>query len=184
MRRVTFGIIVVAIGVAMVLDVMKVIDLKWFFDQEWKSYIIPIIIILLGLKLLFSRQHARISQGFSKENAPKTGNGEAAKISALFCGHEYSYSETPFNGANIDVMFGGVKLDLRGAIIENDCTINVHTLFGGVEILLPDGVNLHIDSHCFMGGVGNHSNRTFNPEAKTIRIQADCMLGGIDIKEA
>ena len=39
--------------------------------------------------------------------------------------------EKKFNGANLTAVFGGVKCDLRNAIIEEDALINACSVFGG-----------------------------------------------------
>ena len=57
-------------------------------------------------------------------------------------------------------MFGGVKCDLRNAIIESDVVINVSATFGGIEIYVPSNVKIEIKSIPIFGGVDNKASTT------------------------
>ena len=52
-------------------------------------------------------------------------------------------------------VFGGVKCDLRNAIIEKDCAIQVSAIFGGIDIFVPAGINVRVNSNSIFGGVSN-----------------------------
>ena len=53
--------------------------------------------------------------------------------------------------------------------------------FGGVDILLPDSVNVEVFSTSVFGGVSNKKAST-QGNAVTVYIDATCMFGGIDIE--
>ena len=73
-----------------------------------------------------------------------------------------------------------MECDLRKAIIENDCAIQVTAVFGGIDIMVPDNVNVKVNSNSIFGGVSNKTSA--NPNAPTLYINATCMFGGADIK--
>ncbi|MFT3950996.1 MAG: hypothetical protein QM689_03465 [Oscillospiraceae bacterium] len=52
----------------------------------------------------------------------------------------------------IKAIFGGVDLDLRGAIIDRDCKIDVTNIFGGTDIQLPPNVRLILNDTPILGG--------------------------------
>ena len=101
---------------------------------------------------------------------------------AVFSGSKLDYTNEVFNGADLNAMFGGVDCNLRNAIIENDCFIEANALFGGIDIIVPDNVNVKISSNSLFGGVDSKKNPPFNPEFKTLYIKASALFGGIEIK--
>jgi len=87
-----------------------------------------------------------------------------------------------FPGADIDLMFAGVTLDLRGAKIEDGAELNIKTLCGGVELWVSPEIRVEVRNNCFAGGVGNHVIAQPNADAKTVILNANCVFGGVDIK--
>ena len=93
-----------------------------------------------------------------------------------------NFDSEEFNGAELTAVFGGVKCDLRNAIIEKDCAITATAVFGGIDIFVPDYVNVKINSNSIFGGVSDKNHRSSVPGAVTLYINATCMFGGVDIK--
>ena len=87
-----------------------------------------------------------------------------------------------FNGANLDAVFGGVKLDLQKATINQDIVINASAIFGGITILVPSNINVKVKSTPIFGGVSNKVLNNNAENIKTIYINAFSMFGGVDIK--
>ena len=79
-------------------------------------------------------------------------------------------------------MFCGVKCDLRNAIIENDVVINTSSIFGGIDIFLPENVKVKIKSTSIFGGVDEKKrNNVEDANTHVIYINALCLFGGVDI---
>ena len=86
-------------------------------------------------------------------------------------------------GTELTAVFGGVKCDLTKAIIENDVVINATSVFGGIEIYVPDDVNVKIKSSSIFGGVSEkRKSDVKNENSHTIYVNATCIFGGVDIK--
>jgi len=184
MRRKVFGLLVVAAGVMIALQKAEVYDFTWMFDQEWKKYIIPVVLIFLGLKIMIGHTHRSHSgeNGFVDADTDNLQEGEVMDISVAFAGNRYNLTDQLFHGAKVDVFLGGVMLDLTGAEIADNCTLEIHTLMGGVEIKAPSNVNFSISSNCFLGGVDNKNLNVAGEGSKTIILKASCLLGGVNIK--
>jgi predicted membrane protein len=73
-------------------------------------------------------------------------------------------------------------MDLRDATITEDEEIEIHTFCGGVELYVPQTVNVVIKSRSFIGGVGNHAKRIVGQDVPCLHIIADNFVGGVDIK--
>ncbi len=158
------------LGVALLLCCRDVIS----FDIFWK--LLPaVIIVLLGIKMIYKA--FRIKKAPSHPEAKSSGSVD----SAVFAGHEINYNGKIFDGTKLVAVFGGTELDLRGAIIEKDCTIRAVGIFGGVDILLPDSVNVEVFSTSIFGGVSN-KKASSQGNAVTVYVDATCLFGGIDIE--
>ena len=72
-----------------------------------------------------------------------------------------------------------MECDLRNAIIEKDEVIKATAIFGGIDILVPDNVNVKVDSNSIFGSVDNKTKA--HTDAPTLYISAICLFGGIDI---
>ena len=82
----------------------------------------------------------------------------------------------------MSAVFGGIKCDLTKAVIESDIVINASSIFGGIDIIVPDNVKVKVKSSSIFGGVSDKKRHSENAEANTIYINATCLFGGVDIK--
>ena len=109
----------------------------------------------------------------------KTGENEYC---ATFSGQDINLDGEQFKGADITAVFGGVKLDLTKAIIEEDVVINTSSIFGGIDIFVPENVKVKVKSSSIFGGVSDKKKHSENTEAHTIYINSTCVFGGVEIK--
>ena len=149
------------------------------FDLLWKLAI-PVVIVLIGLKLIFGNGFGRKMQPAYAGPIPDGNRIRSAY--AAFSSSELRCDGEVFEGAELTAVFGGVKCDLRGALIEKDCVIRVSATFGGVDILLPPSVNVQIRSDSLFGGISDKAHRTAIPGVPTVYVQGTCLFGGVDIQ--
>ena len=167
------NIIGIAIGVYLLLCCWDILS----FSMLWKL-LVPAIIVVIGLKMIFvgvlgNKANEILKKLKSEGKDPKAG-------CAMFSGCDMNCDGETFEGADLTAVFGGVECNLRNAVIEKDCAIQATAIFGGIDILVPDNVNVKVNSSSIFGGV---SNKTAGYEgAPTIYISGICMFGGIDIK--
>lgn len=167
------NIIGLCIGVVLLLSMLGVIE----FSIIWKL-IFPAAIIVVAICL--------IVRGFGKTDTDKMlerarEDGEIPSIFAAFSGRDVNYDGRAFDGAELSAIFGGVKCDLKGAVIEKDCVIKVSSIFGGIDIIFPDNVNVKVDSVSIFGGVSDKTVRRSDAVA-TVHISGLCLFGGVDLK--
>lgn len=168
------NLIGIAIGVFLLLCCQKVLS----FALIWKL-LVPAIIIVVGLKMIFgglfgNKANEMISEMKQNGNAPRVG-------CAAFSGCNMIFDGEVFEGAELTAVFGGVKCDLRNAIIEKDCAITVSSTFGGIDILVPQNVNVKTNVNGIFGGVSDKT-RANKENTITIYISGNCIFGGVDIK--
>ena len=172
-REKTGNLIGIAVGVFLLLCCRDVLD----FSLVGKL-LLPAVIVIIGIKMvtgaLFGNKANAILVDMKK-------NGETPKVGfAAFSGCDMHFDNEEFGGAELTAVFGGVKCDLRNAIIEKDCAIQVTSVFGGIDILVPANVNVRANTTALFGGVSNKT--ALKKDAPTIYISGICMFGGVEIK--
>ena len=169
------SIIGLAVGILLLLACQNVMD----FDIVWKL-LLPIIVIVIGLSLVFKNSFNKEANEKINELNKKLNSDEG--YTATFSGQEIKLDNEQFNGTTINAVFGGVKLDLRNAIMKKDVVINASAIFGGVDLIVPDNVIIKVKPTSIFGGVENKKNPVDKKGAITIYVNATCIFGGVDIK--
>ena len=169
------NLIGLCIGVFLLLCCQDVLS----FGMLWKL-LFPAIVVLIGVKMIlggiFSGQSG---QAFRQL---RDNNGAAPNSTATFASNTLDYTGEVFTGAQLDAVFGGLKCDLRGAVIESDCAIQASAIFGGIDIYVPDHVNVKVTSNSLFGGVSGRERPNNPANAHTLYVNANCLFGGVEIK--
>ena len=124
---------------------------------------------------------------------PANSSGQAAlnmgevrqqqDLVAIFSGTERKGVWYPARNMKILAAFGGVDLDFSRALLPpGDTYIDAMCVFGGVDIVVPEGVNLELSGVPIFGGIDNKYGDRRIPGAPTLHISAFVLFGGIDIK--
>jgi Domain of unknown function (DUF1707) len=80
-------------------------------------------------------------------------------------------------------LFGGSDLDLRQAEIDSDVvTIWAFALVGGVDVRVPEGVEVDAGGFALLGGVGEHgADVPTRPGTPLVRVRSFALVGGADV---
>ncbi len=172
----TGSIIGILIGVALLLSCQGVI--MW---ETFGKLIVPAILVIIGVNIIFKDAiNHDVSDKITQLNKSKNVEGG---ICATFSGQDVKLDGDKFEGTDVNAIFGGVKLDLTKAVIEKDIVINTYSIFGGIDILVPEDVKVKVKSTAIFGGVDNKHNSTNEKEnVHTVYINALCLFGGLDVK--
>ncbi len=88
----------------------------------------------------------------------------------------------PRNYVGVAVM-GGIELDLREAqFSEPEVTIHAYTLMGGIEITVPEDVDVDVSGIAFMGGFDHNASGPGVPGAPRVRVIGFALMGGVDVR--
>ena len=171
----TGDIIGLLIGIALLLGCQNILD----FDLIWKLAF-PTILIIIGVSIIFKDiLGGEVSSKIKKLNEKRNGENSYCSI---FAGQNVNFNGEKFTGADLTAVFGGVKCDLRNAIIEEDVVINASATFGGIEIYVPSNVKIKIKSMPIFGGVENKANTKIDENSYTVYINSTAIFGGVEIK--
>jgi class 3 adenylate cyclase len=79
---------------------------------------------------------------------------------------------------------GGIDLDLRKAEIEGSgVVIRAIAIMGGIQIVVPEGVNVHLGGFSLMGGKDMRvADVPILPGSPVIRVQAFSLMGGVHVR--
>jgi predicted membrane protein len=138
--------------------------------------IVPFILVMIGLSLIFKNT-------LQKNITAKINNAQEGleNIVATFTEQKVTKEEEPFEGANLDAVFGGITLDICQAKLKEETVIKASSIFGGITIITPKDIEVKVKSTSIFGGVSNHTKHQTNSK-KTIYIETFALFGGIDIK--
>ncbi|MFK4222956.1 DUF1707 domain-containing protein [Streptomyces sp. NPDC019890] len=82
-------------------------------------------------------------------------------------------------------MMGGGELDLREARFEDrETVIRCFAVMGGVQIVVPPGLNVEVSGIGFMGGFGEHGSveSAPDPAAPRVKITGFALMGGVGVE--
>ena len=154
------------------------------YDVAWKA-ILAVILVLIGIFIIF---RSVISNDNAKEVEKKVDelkdNKKMDSQTAVFSGSDRAYNNETFQGSNLTAIFGGVELDLRNAKFTKDTVIKAFALFGGVDIIIPEDVQVKIKSGFIFGGITDDRKSTSTKGKHTIFLDAAGGFGGVTISEA
>lgn len=156
------------VGVLLLLSCQDVLN----FDIVLKL-IVPCVLIVTGLSFIFKGK-------IKTKNIENVKTVGGTNYNATFSGQNLDFSKEEFTGTKLDAVFGGIKCDLRNAIINDDVVIEASAIFGGITILVPKDVNIKITSTSIFGGVDGKSK--MDKPGKTIYVNATCLFGGVEVK--
>src|SRR5689334_7374213 len=80
-------------------------------------------------------------------------------------------------------VMGGIELDLREAqFSEPEVTIHAYTLMGGIEITVPEDVDVDVSGIACMGGFDHNASGPGVPGAPRVRVIGCAIMGGVDVR--
>lgn len=167
-RSYLLSLFVICIGTLLQLRALEMFDFN-----PWQL-VWPVVIIMVGLSIL-------LNQSAYKK---RVTNSDRNNITAILGGSDQRNSSDDFKGSKITAVLGGVKLDLHKAVIRKEATIDVFTLMGGVEIIVPRNVVVRNQTSAILGGIENKADPDKEKGAPVLYITGDVIMGGVEIKNS
>ena len=170
----------IAVGVILLLAAQDVFS----YDVAWKV-ILAVFLVAVGLSIIVkSLFHNKNDQEVAKkiEEAKKDGKSMDSQM-AVFSGTDRVYKDEVFSGANLSAIFGGINLDLKDAKFTSDTVIKAFTLFGGIDIRVPDDIIVKLKSGFIFGGFSDDRKNPSEKGKHTIYIDAAGAFGGVTITD-
>ena len=155
----------------LIVGIMLLINI-WIEFNLWQI-LWPFLLIMFGLSIIFSR----------REWKQALDEADEIHLTTFLSGIESKNGSKNLSGGSVLSVLGGIQLDLRHAqLTENGAVLNVTTILGGVEIIVPENVQVEIKGTPILGGWENKTNTYGMEKNKTLYINGVALLGGIEIK--
>ena len=182
--RTVIGIPFVVASLLKLATLWGILHWSWYetmTEGPWAMYFCIFILLYVGVHLIII-SYRRDPDQWLQRPLPTGEEGKRIRCSAHYGGDEYVYHGETFHGAQLDAFCGGIRLDLREAVIHEDEEIDIHTFLGGVELLVPKNVNVVTKSRSFIGGVGDETDRNMKSDAPCLHIVASNFFGGVSVR--
>lgn len=176
-RNRTTGIILLVIG-----GVFYLRDFLHYNFSFWQIFW-PGMLILAGILILFRHQ---LDKGFNKNT--NLSAEDAIDEIAVFGGGDRVVTSQNFQGGKVTTIFGGLNYNLlKAKLAPGENYIDVFCLFGGMNLIVPEGWTVKIRVMSIFGGFSDKHrfkvpDTTTSQEGSILVIKGTAIFGGGEIK--
>lgn len=168
-----------AAGVILLLAAQNVFS----YEVAWKV-ILAVFLVVIGItiivkSLFHSNNDKEVEKKIREFDEDKTMDSQVA----VFSGSDRVYKDEAFSGSNLMAVFGGANLDLRKAKFTKDTIIRAFCMFGGIDIKVPEDVQIKVRSRFIFGGASDERKGETSKGKYTIYIDATGGFGGVSISD-
>ncbi|MGI5485533.1 DUF1707 SHOCT-like domain-containing protein [Microtetraspora malaysiensis] len=111
------------------------------------------------------------------------GSSEPENIVAIFGGAQRKGRWRVRRRTRALAMFGGMQFDLTDAEFEaKEVEITINAIFGGAEIIVPEGVEVRCHGVGIFGGYDVHGSADVDPSAPVVVVKGLALFGGVSGK--
>jgi predicted membrane protein len=139
----------------------------------------PLMLVLVGVRM--------VAQAYYRQapDSPSPDSSSVTSVVAVMGRVDRKIASQTFDHAEITVVLGGAKLDLRDATLAGgQAVINVVGLMGGFELLVPDSWSVVFEVTPFMGGIEDKRRVSPpSPSAPRLILRGFVMMSGVEIKD-
>ncbi|HET7868331.1 MAG TPA: DUF5668 domain-containing protein [Burkholderiaceae bacterium] len=170
-----FGLVLVLLGVLVTAH-----NLGYHALDIWQWW--PVLVILAGLSIVWRGVFWSTHRRKDWFESSTVEHADQVSADATFSGMKLQNDSRSFKGGKVSVMFGGVELDLREAVMDGpEATITISASFGGVELRVPREWQVVVQMTATMGAVQDSSAPPAAPSHRLI-LRGEALFGGVEIK--
>ena len=173
------SLVFLAVGIILLLAAQNVFS----YDVAWKV-ILAVFLVMIGIGIIVkSVFRTKVDKEIEKKIRDLQDEKTMDSQVAVFSGSDRAYKDETFNGSTLLAVFGGVELDLRDAKFTKDTVIKAMCLFGGIDIVVPEEVQVKVKSGFIFGGISDDRKGDTNKGKYIIYVDAAGGFGGITITD-
>ncbi|MDX8052156.1 LiaF-related protein [Lentzea sp. BCCO 10_0798] len=205
--RLWVGLVLVTLGVFGILDAVDVLHAGPVVADWWPAAVVvlgvvamasqrrvslgPVVLVVLGLVLLAGTLDWTTGDllvptllagvGIAVLVGLRRHHGTRTPI-AVFGGATTRERSQHLRHADVSAIFGGATLDLRESHIDEDADIDAFALFGGVDVLVPEGWRVSVGGLPFMGGIEDktdNSDHALLDDAPVLTVNGTALFGAV-----
>lgn len=156
------------LGILLFLGAREIIEI----DLIWKLFV-PIALIVIGVSCIFKNK--------DRDNNKVDKNGKTECL-AMFSSQKIKPVDDSIKKIEVTALMGSVTCDLTELKLNEDIKIEANSIFGSVNLIMPDNVEIKIKSFSLFGGVTEQQNNNKSKNSKVIYLDSTSIFGGINIK--
>ena len=166
----------IGFGVLLLLAVRDVITWNMFWQIG-----VALMIIGFGVQLILQRTCRHNCEVHEFSTFSRDGKS-IRRIESAFGRQDISFAGETFEGADVESSFGGLTLDLRGAIIPQDAVLNLKVGFSGVSVIVPEDLPVQIAASSSFGGITDNRRSRLGSGSPCLIITGSVGFGGVELK--
>ena len=141
----------------------------------------PLLIIGFGVSMLLrAMDRGRLISGQMVDSDP------TISLYAIFGGSKRRIDSSDFRGGEVFALFGGFHIDLRGSQMPSlHAALDVNTMFGGCEIIVPDTWRVNMKGIGIFGGFEDRSlpaRVVDGVAAPELVVTGTALFGGVTVR--
>lgn len=154
-------------------------------------FVWPIAIILVGIWIIFGKQHFwkdrkdksyyYTSADESESDYDATSSEDRLDDVVVFGAIKKSILSKNFRGGEVVAIFGGIELNLVNANCPNQIELEVTQIFGGTKLIVPSNWEVVSEIVTIFGGTEDKRRQLNGPYDKRLVLQGTSIFGGIEI---
>lgn len=164
------GFIFLAAGIWLLLE--ELTSFRVHLEDIW-----PLLLVVLGGYLVW--------QGLStRAPSPPVKEGSATTLSgiAILGAFTRGSNSKAFRGGDLTAIMGACEIDLRNAAINGEATIDVFTMWGGIEIRVPESWTIESRVLPLLGGFEDKTRAPQGASAHRLIVRGFAIMGGVEVK--
>ena len=103
-------------------------------------------------------------------------------IVGVFSGARRSGPWRPADPTRALAVFGSCQVDLTGVDLATETHIVATAVFGGIEVLVPEGIGVDFGGVSVFGGRDDKTKGTPRPGAPIVRVDGYALFGGVTVR--
>jgi len=148
-------------------------------SHSWRLFW-PLLLVIAGATLVAQSMQDRAA------DPPRGDPTERVNIIGILGGGNRTSTANPFRGGDLVAVMGGGQIDLRRAVIPpgEQAVIDIVSMMGGFEIIVPESWVVDDRTMPIMGGVGNETRppAAGAGPAPILVLRGVMFMGGVNIR--
>lgn len=172
------GIIAITIAVVFYIPDFLTAAERTQYYKLW-----PLLLVGVGLTILAKYMFPQQFESFGTRELAEDRN--FVSESNIMAGSSSKFVTKNFTGGKVNCIMGGSELNLTEADLQNNATLRVFIMMGGMEMRIPKEWNVKLDVFPIMGGVEDKITKfpeNVVDKSKVLVISGYVVMGGIEIK--
>ena len=165
------GVLQMFFGTWLLLTMLHVLP-----SRSWRLFW-PLLLMVAGAMVV---AHTFRRKGEDPRGDPR----ETINLLSVLGGGNRTSTANPFRGGELFSILGGGRLDLRRAVIPpgEQAVIDVFSMMGGYELLVPEAWAIDDRTMPIMGGVGDETRTPAQASPPTLVLRGVLFMGGLGIR--